>query len=88
MTDVVLFMDKPVTNVQSINLSINQLSIAPLSQAKPGSVARQPNQCSTVISRKQFRNINRLIWLNGQTAGGCSKETGHKSEKLLYLCWS
>ena len=26
--------------------------------AKPGSVARQPNQCSTAKSRKQFRNIN------------------------------
>ena len=42
-----------------INLSINQSSIAPISPAKPGSVARQPNQCSTAKSRKQFRNINR-----------------------------
>ena len=39
--------------------SINQTSIAPISPAKPGSVGRQPNQCSTAKSRKQFRNINR-----------------------------
>ena len=44
---------------QSINQPINQTSIAPVSPAKPGSVARQPNQCSTAKSRKQFRNINR-----------------------------
>ena len=42
-----------------INQSINQISIAPISPAKPGSVARQPNQCSTAKSRKQFRYINR-----------------------------
>ena len=39
--------------------SINQTSVAPISPVKPGSVARQPNQCSTAKSRKQFRNINR-----------------------------
>ena len=39
--------------------SINQTSLAPISLAKPGSVERQPNQCSTAKSRKQFRNINR-----------------------------
>ena len=39
--------------------SINQTSIAPISPAKPGLVARQPNQCSTAKSRNQFRNINR-----------------------------
>ena len=42
-----------------LNQSIKQTSIAPISPAKPGSVARQPNQCSTAKSRKQFRNINR-----------------------------
>ena len=31
------------------NQSSNQTSIAPISPAKPGSVARQPNQCSTAI---------------------------------------
>ena len=41
------------------NQSINQTSIAPISPAKPGSVARQPNQCSTAKSRKQFRNVNK-----------------------------
>ena len=40
------------------NQSINQTSISPISPAKPGSAAPQPNQCSTVKSRKQFRNIN------------------------------
>ena len=44
---------------ESINQSINQISIAPIFPAKPCSVARQPNQCSTAKSRKQFRNINR-----------------------------
>ena len=43
-------------NNQSIN---HQTSIAPISLAKPGLVVRQPNQCSTAKSRKQFRNINR-----------------------------
>ena len=44
---------------QSINQSINQTSTAPISPAKPGSVAWQPKQCSTAKSRKQFRNISR-----------------------------
>ena len=44
---------------QSVNQSINQTSIAPISPAKPGSVARQPNQYSTAKSRKQLRSINR-----------------------------
>ena len=44
---------------QSINQSINQTSRAPISPAKPDSVARQPNHCSTAKSRKQFRSINR-----------------------------
>ena len=43
----------------SINQSMNQTSIVPISPVKPGSVAQQPNQCSTAKSRKQFRNINR-----------------------------
>ena len=39
---------------QSINQSnsIKQTSIAPISPAKPGSVARQPNQCSTAMSHQ------------------------------------
>ena len=45
--------------VLSINQSINQTTIAPISPAKTGSVAVQPNQCSTAKSRKQFYNINR-----------------------------
>ena len=36
----------------SINQSINQTSIAPISPVKPGSLARQPNHCSTAISRR------------------------------------
>ena len=43
----------------SINQSINQTAIVPISLAKPDSVAQQPNQCSTAKSRKQFRIINR-----------------------------
>ena len=42
-----------------INETINQLSKAPISLTKPGSVARQPNGCSTAKSMKQFRNIDR-----------------------------
>ena len=39
------FTTKLVPEVQncSINQSINQTTIAPISPAKPGSVARQPN---------------------------------------------
>ena len=40
--------------------SNNQTSIAPISQAKPGSVAQQANQCSTAKSMKQFHGINGL----------------------------
>ena len=47
------------TGDPEVNQSIKQTSIALISPAKPGSVARQPNQCSTAKSRKQFRNINR-----------------------------
>ena len=39
--------------------TINQTSIAPISPAKSGSVVRQPNQCWTAKSRKQFHNVNR-----------------------------
>ena len=52
---------------QSINQSINQISIAPISPAKPGSVARQPNQCSTVKLKKQFRSID--VWCAGVFGG-------------------
>ena len=37
-----------------INQSINQTFIGPISPAKAGSVARQPNQCSTAKLRKRF----------------------------------
>ena len=36
------------------------MSIAPISPAKPGSVARQPNQCSIAKSMKQYLGINGL----------------------------
>ena len=39
--------------------SINQISKAPKYPAEPGSVARQPNRCSTAKSKKRFCNINR-----------------------------
>ena len=44
-----------------ITLSINQISIAPISPAYPGSVARHPNQCSTAKSMMQFHNVNRSL---------------------------
>ena len=49
----------PVLQSPFNNQSINQTSIAPISPAKPGSVARQLNQCSTAKSQKQFHNINK-----------------------------
>ena len=52
------------------NQSINQTSIAPTSPAKPGSVAQQPNQCSTAKSRKQFRSINRPWGVTVSMGGG------------------
>ena len=42
----------------SANQSIKQTSTAPISPGKPGSVARQPNPCSTAKSRKQLHHIN------------------------------
>ena len=51
------FQDKEIMSTTRVN-SINQSSIAPISPAKPGSVARQSYQCSTAKSRKHFRNIN------------------------------
>ena len=55
--------------IVSINQSINQTSIASISPAKPGSKARQPNQCSTAKSRKQFQvvfvDIRRKIHCSG-----------------------
>ena len=48
-------------SIRSVIQSINQTSIAPISPAKPGSVAQQPNQCSTAKSKKQFHNINRPL---------------------------
>ena len=45
---------------QSINQSTNQPNFYSANiPVKPGSVVRQPNQCSTAKSKKQFRNINR-----------------------------
>ena len=45
---------------QSINQSVNQSNFHSANiPAKPGSVVRQPNQCSTAKSRKQLCNINR-----------------------------
>ena len=35
-----------------------ETATAPISPEKPGSVARQPNRCSTTKSRKQFHSIN------------------------------
>ena len=55
-----------------INQSINRTFIAPISPAKPGSVARQPNQCSTAKLRKQVRNINRP-WAVTVSMGGKAK---------------
>ena len=51
------------TYLRLSNVLINQISIVPVSPREaPGSVARQPNQCSAAILikqfRKQFRNIN------------------------------
>ena len=51
----------PVARDQSINQSTDQMSIAPTAPAKQGSVARQPNQCSSGKLKKQFRNISRPL---------------------------
>ena len=56
----------PTDRSVPINQLINQTSVAPISPAKPGSLGRQPNQCSTAKSIKQFRNINRP-WGGGVT---------------------
>ena len=65
---------------QSINQSINQISIAPLSQAKPSLVAWQPNRCSTAKLMKQFRNIS-----EGHRACWCLWGTGQVKEMCLQM---
>ena len=64
-----------------INQSINQASISPISPAKPGSVAQQPNQCSTAKLRKQFRNINRPLGSDGIYGGKA------KSKRYVFRCF-
>ena len=54
-----------------INQSFNRTSIAPISPAKPGAVARQPNQCSTAKSRNSSVTSTghwacRYLWGKGQ----------------------
>ena len=51
-----------ISNLQHVLIlyqSINQTSIAPISPTKSGSVAPQPDQCSSAKSMKLFCNINR-----------------------------
>ena len=50
------------------------MSIVPISSAKPGSVVRQPNQCSTAKSKKQFHNINRPWSMTVSVGEGQVKE--------------
>ena len=49
----------PDTELTSINQSINQISMVPISPAKPGSMMRESNHCLTAKSMKQFRNNNK-----------------------------
>ena len=44
--------------LSNVDTSIHQISIAPISPAKPDSVAQKPNRCSTAKLMKQFHNIN------------------------------
>ena len=59
VTCIELLKQNGAPHPRSINQSINQISIGPISLAKPDSVAWQPNQCPTAKSKKQFRYINR-----------------------------
>ena len=55
---------KPPSSVRhtyTINQSINQTSIAPISLAKPDSVGLQSNQCSAAKSMKQFRKHTAIV---------------------------
>ena len=58
----------------NINQSIYQIFIAPIPLAKPCSVARQPNQCSTAKSKKQFCNINGTLGMPVSMGKGQVKE--------------
>ena len=57
-----LLTDSGKLMVLSINQSINQISITPISPAKPGSVAKQPNRCSTAKSRKPLSAMKNGIY--------------------------
>ena len=67
--------------LDSINKSINQISIAPISLAKPASVVRQSNQCSTAKLKKQFRNINRPWGMLVSVVGKA------KSKSCVFICF-
>ena len=47
-----------VSQLSFLAQSIHQISMGLISLAKTGSVAQQPNRCSTAKSMKQFPNIN------------------------------
>ena len=62
---------------------INQTSIASISLAKPGSVMRQPNQCSTEKSRKQSLSQYDIVIISLSLE--VSIQQGLLTQKILLL---
>ena len=64
--------------------SMNQFHIISGPSGVLVSIGKRPSQTDV------FWNVSwklQLKWLNGQIAGDCSKEKGHRSEMLLHLRW-
>ena len=72
-----------LTRHQSI---IYQLSISPISPAKPGSVTSQPNQCSIAKLMKQLHCINVLLGVLVSTGERPSQRDVPSDVSKLYQC--
>ena len=63
-----------------------QTFVAQMSPGKPGSGARQPNQCSTANSMKPFRNNGPSGLLVSMGGGGGVEGQDSPSQRDVFLC--
>ena len=76
---------KSIINISLFNQSINQTSIAPISLAKPGSVAQQPNQCST--AKFYYYWFSQSLFQSSIVSSSCdSLLCGGFDSRLLWWC--
>ena len=89
-----LLLQYPWARPGSVVRQVNHCAIAKLMKHFNG-INRLPGVPVSKGDRPSQRDVSsdvswrlQLKRLNGQTAAGCSRETGHKSEKLWTLNWS